>query len=114
MSGASTGVHPEDQNLIVVFVFPTDPSSGGWFAQRPPAALEQGGAWSQEPSYLGAAGFLVSTGDTVRIQAALVLPEADFNGTRLDELAAGVVIPNLQEIKGIVAFSNFVDVTVER
>ena len=117
IAGKAGGVGSYLDLRMYIFVFPVNPPGAGWYLQNSPAAIETSGDWAQSPSYLGSGGAPAETGQTLKIRAALVTKDATFNDKKLEDLAksGGVtVLSAVEDIEGIVAISDSIDVTITR
>jgi hypothetical protein len=100
---------------IRVLIFPVRPSGGGWFTQSPAASTEASGDWNQAPADLGAPGSPASSGDTLKLEAVVVRPDATYNGVPLGETASrGMLINDPRQISGLVGQSEIVSLRVQR
>jgi len=113
VKGKATGIDPADLR-IYTFVYPTDPPGEGWYMQVQPATVSGDGQWVQTPSYLGNERARVRTGHSLRLRAAVVGRDATYKGTRLSDLRPGEALPAVEDIEGIVARSESVQLTVKR
>ena len=115
--GKIGGIGSFSDYRVYVFVFPVTPPGAGWYLQKSPAAIESNGDWEQSPAYLGNVTFPAVTGNVLKLRAALVKADATFNGTTLEDLVKSsdlIVLSTVEDIDGIVALSDIVDLTLDR
>jgi len=116
-SGTTGGVGSFNNLRLYVFVFPVNPPGAGWYLQKSPAAIESNGNWAQSPSALGDEKSSAVNGHTLRIRAVLVTRDATLNGRKLEDLAKSkelIVLSAVEDIDGIVAISDVIDLTLAR
>jgi hypothetical protein len=115
--GRAGGVDSFINYRLYVFVFPSNPPGAGWYLQKLPAPIESSGDWTQPQSYLGAIGAPAEKGDEFKIRAVLVRTDATVNSRKLEDMANSkelIVLPAVEDIDGIVAISDIIDLTLNR
>jgi hypothetical protein len=114
VTGVSTGVASSRNLRLYVFVFPVQPPGAGWYAQKASAVVRSDGQWIQGPSYVGNEESPAKRGDTLRLRAAVVQQDARYRGFRLGDLGPGEALESIEDVDGLVALSNPVDLRVSR
>lgn len=98
---------------VHILVYPVNPPGAGWYPQGASATPSGTGAWTQSPVYVGTTDTPARTGDQVRVRAiASRHGEAKYKGVRLRDLPAGTVLPKVEDIDGVLAFSDEINLKV--
>jgi hypothetical protein len=115
ITGLGGGVAPPmDQYRIATFVFPLEPLGAGYYIQPRMGVMQEDGSWTQSLATIGDNSTPVENGHKLRIRAALLSPDASLDGTRLDQLSRDFYLGRVEDIQGIIALSEPVDLTVEK
>ena len=62
----------------------------------------------------GPAAIGVASGDSLRLRAAAVRPDASYHGTRLTDFIAGDAFSSVEDIDGLIALSEPMTLTLQR
>lgn len=113
ISGTAGGIPNFSDYRIYTFVLPVEPRGPGYYLQPKPATNSiEDESWVQYPAFYGHKTLPAKIGNQFRIQAIVVERDATFDGTKLDQLPAGFYLGAIQNIKGIIARSEPVQLTV--